>query len=176
MMTLTANADETTKHIEKLVSKQRVSNKKKYAVYRSRRVYCPPRMFQGTNRYPPQNLPKNQTPPQPVVPAYVRKQMKELFRSFPNGIPVMHLDSAFSRIYGTGINYRHYGFQNQYEFLQSLKDVVKVEEYDRGEWRVFPVDYTGVRETQSAQYIDKHEQHSSQTNNQDRPSKGRGLC
>jgi hypothetical protein len=107
-------------------------------------------------------------------------------------------------MYGTGINYRHYGFQNQYEFLQSLKDIIKVEEVERGEWRVFPVDNIGNRETrelpprlqakannqlnmqtsqenyqatQPVQHSAVQEQQRPQDNNRRRrPSKGRGLC
>ncbi|XP_060568435.1 tudor domain-containing protein 5-like [Ruditapes philippinarum] len=201
VMTLTANADDTTKHIQRLVSRQKVSNKQKYAVYRNRGGGGPPRMYQGNNRYPRRSA-SNLAPPQPMVPAYVRRQIKDLFRSFPNGIPVTHLDSAFSRMYGTGINYRHYGFQNQYEFLQSLKDIIKVEEVERGEWRVFPVDNIGNREprelpprlqakvnnqhnmqtsqenyqaTQPVQHSAVQGQHQPQeSNRRRRPSKGRG--
>lgn len=183
LMILKAKADETTKHIEKLVSKQKVGNKKKYAVYRSRGV-VPPRFYQGStgNRYPPRQVATSQ----PVVPAYVKKQVKEIFRSFPDGIPVHQLDSAFSRVYGTGINYCNYGFQNQNEFLQSMKDIVKVEELYKGEWLVLPVDFSAkppTRYRQNApeednilneQQIPANRQKNISTQNQKRPSKGRG--
>ncbi|KAL4218912.1 hypothetical protein ACF0H5_021500 [Mactra antiquata] len=143
MMTLSAKADETTKHIQKLVSKQKVPNKKKYAVYRQRGGYGPPHRYQmpDRSRYPPRRQYQQLAPPQPVVPAFVRRQMGDLFRSFPDGVEVIYLEKAFMRVYGTGLNYQHYGFMNQYEFLQSMGDIIKVEEVRKGEWYVLPVEY-----------------------------------
>lgn len=151
-MTLTAKADETTKHIEALVSKQKVNNKKKYAVYRNRGggggQRGPPRSYSGyqSQSMPPRynqrtGRPGMPQPPSRHVPAYVRNQIRELFKSFPDGLPLKQLDSAFFNLYGTRIEYVKFGFYNGTEFLQSLKDIVRFEEYSNGEMRILPVGY-----------------------------------
>lgn len=147
-MTLKAKADETTKHIEKLVSKQKVTNKKKYAVHRTRgRGGGGPggRQFYGQRFQAPlpqqrysRPMPPHMTPRPPMVPAYIRRQLVELFKSFPDGLYLSQLDSAFSRLFGTGINYRTFGFPDQYELLRSIPEDVRLEKtnYD---WKLIPV-------------------------------------
>lgn len=186
MMTLRAKADETTKHIQSLVSKQKVNNKNKYAVYRQKRNGQ--RSFQYSGQQHQRNQSQtNPAPAPPMVPAYLRNQIQDFFKSFPNGLGIMQFDGAFGRIYGTRINFRNYGFPNLFELLKSMPDIVRVQLVNRSEWIVVPVitkashvsptfrSGTNVPAQEKSppgvqQYLDASDR------NQKRPSRGRGIC
>ncbi|XP_052789839.1 uncharacterized protein LOC128224159 isoform X2 [Mya arenaria] len=146
MMTLKAKADETTQHIVRLVSKQNVRNRNKFAVNRQRNRgsshYVINSRFAGPA--PSQRpMPRHMVPPPPMVPANLRIKLKEMFKSFPTGIGLTQFDTAFCKLYGTGINYRQYGFPDHYEFLKSVSDIVKLEQITN-ELRVVPAIQTPV--------------------------------
>lgn len=186
MMTLRAKADETTKHIQSLVSKQKVNNKNKYAVYRQKRNGQRTSQYSGQQHQ--RNRPQtNPAPAPPMVPAYLRNQIQDLFKSFPNGLGIMQFDGAFGRIYGTRINFSNYGFPNLFELLKSMPDIVRVQLVNRSEWIVVPVTTKtshvspAVKSGTNVPTQEKRppgvQQYSDFSDgNQKRPSRGRGIC
>ncbi|KAK3609122.1 hypothetical protein CHS0354_036033 [Potamilus streckersoni] len=173
MMTLQAIADETNRHIQKLVSKQKISNTKKYAVLRKGRGRgsSAPQRFGGASHYRPPPSPK------PFIPAYIRNNIKQLFLSFPQGVLLTDFDKAFSRRFGMQINYQKYGFHSMKEFLGSLLDLVCLQE-ENGDWLVVPADsFKKLKEpTKLASPLRNPEPEVPQktVNEVARPSKGRG--
>ena len=187
-MTLKAKADETTAHIERLVTKQKVTNKKKYAVYRQRPGSGggrgPSKGYQGGMQYSNRPRPQgNLMPPAPMVPAYLRHQIQDMFKSFPNGLDVLDMDPAFCRLYGTKINFKHYGFMNMYDLLMSIPDSITIQKSSSTEWKVMP-----VRRYRTPQQTRPNSAQTKQTSpigvtphpdqedrNKKRPSRGRGM-
>lgn len=147
VMCLEPVAQEASVHIQKLVSKQKVNNKNKWATLRQggpsvRTRRPPPPRFHRThnnNRFPQQNRPPliKQLPP-PSISAYIRKQISELLKSYPNGLPLTHFDTAFSRRFGVPLSPTGLGFNSMKELLASLPDIAKLKEFLGGEWRVAP--------------------------------------
>ncbi|XP_076353729.1 tudor domain-containing protein 5-like isoform X2 [Tachypleus tridentatus] len=107
--------DETTKHIEKLVSRQKVSNSNM-----SRRI---PRMKLKPNR----NISV-----QPKVPASLRRQIQELMMSYPNGINIGNFETAFIRHFGMSLNCIIYGFDCVETLLRDIGDIVVLESTSYG--------------------------------------------
>ncbi|XP_021340324.1 tudor domain-containing protein 5-like, partial [Mizuhopecten yessoensis] len=148
VMCLEPVAQEASVHIQKLVSKQKVNNKNKWATLRnggpSTRSRGPPqpRSFRSynSNRHqlshaPPRNTRPNRPNP---VSAYIRKQISELLKSYPNGLPLTHFDTAFSRRFGVPLSPSGLGFDSMKDLLDSLPDIAKLKEFQGGEWRVAP--------------------------------------
>lgn len=146
VMCLQPVAQEASVHIQKLVSKQKVNNKNKWATLRrggptprSRSGPTAPRHYRSyvnNNRRPPSQAP----PPsfQPMVSAYIRKQIAELLKSYPNGLPVTHFDTAFSRRFGVQLSPTGLGFNSVKDLLSVLPDIAKLKEFQGGELRVSP--------------------------------------
>ncbi|KAH3791865.1 hypothetical protein DPMN_145356, partial [Dreissena polymorpha] len=200
VMTLKAKPDETTAHIQSLVSRQKIPNKRKFAIHRQHGVGGGSRRYQPPPRYhsSPSHSRYNQpSPPPPMVPAYIRSQLRALLNSFPNGLAVSQLDTAFNRMFGTGINYRHYGFPDQHELLRSMPNIVQLQQ-SNFDWRVYPIPEAKSPSTQTQQqqspesqkgppsFLTSPELPNTMTgvltqqsptetgDNQQRPSKGRG--
>jgi hypothetical protein len=121
MMCLEAIPDDTTRHIAKLVSKQKIPNKKKYATMR---------------KGPPPRMQRKQVPPS--LPHYIRKNISELFKSYGNGLPLTHFDTAYSKRFGSMFSFSRLGFVSMKELIYSVPDLVILKEYQGGEWRVLP--------------------------------------
>lgn len=121
MMCLEVIPDDTTRHIAKLVSKQKISNPQKYATMR---------------RGPPPRKQQRQLPS--TLPHYIRKNISELFRSYSNGLPLTHFDTAYSRRFGSMFSFSRLGFVSLKELLYSIPDIVMLKEFQAGEWRVLP--------------------------------------
>ena len=177
-MTLSAKADEATKHIQSLVSRQKLDPKKKYAVLQKRPRTQ--RHFSASYRThgPPQ--------PAPLVSAYVIGQIKQLLRCHTDGLPLTHFNSVFSRKYGASLNFKRFGFDSLYELLSSLRDVVRIQELQEGERWVTAADIPGrsaaLQPPTRSQVVDETRAQGQQTRSrlsdestgQKRPSKGRG--
>ena len=160
-MTLRAIADETTKHIENLVSKQKKPSKKKRIMYQGREPNLP-----NMNSRPPRFSKGGLLPPPKIVPAYVRKQIITLFKGYRCGIALENLDDAFIRQFGNRINFSHYGFKSWEEFLNSLKDVISIKEMPNGDWRLLPVE--GLYDSN----LDKSRKHKAISADEHQPDVG----
>ncbi|XP_050394342.2 tudor domain-containing protein 5 [Patella vulgata] len=116
---LRATADETTRHIEKLVSRQKVTNKNKWAVLR-----------QKSNR--PSY--RSRYAPAPSVPVSIRQQIRQMFRH-TKSLPLTHFDGFFYKRFGFHLDHEGLGFSTVKILLESIPDTVSlVNQY--GEWRV----------------------------------------
>ncbi|CAC5377238.1 TDRD5 [Mytilus coruscus] len=122
MMCLEVIPDDTTRHIAKLVSKQKIPNKNKYATMR---------------RGPPPR--KQQYKVTSSLPHYIRNNISELFRSYSNGLPLTHFDTAYSKRFGSIFSFSRLGFVSMKELLYSIPECVLLKEFQAGEWRVLPV-------------------------------------
>lgn len=182
-MTLSAKADEATKHIQSLVSRQKLDPKKKYAVLRNKQSS----RYQGSAGS--RNRGHGPAPPPPLVSAYVLGQIKQLLRCHTDGLPLTHFNNVFSKKYGQSLNFRRFGFGSLHELLYSLKDVVRLQELQGGEWWVRSADSLGkaafshpvvkspvTEDTRGhGQGQEYKSRFSDEASNQKRPSKGRGI-
>ena len=126
VMCVAGIADSNTAHIQKLVSKQKVANKNKWATLR--------------RGGPPPQRHRSQPPcPLPTVPAFLRNHLKELFKSYPDGLPFTHFDAAFSKRFNIQIDPIRIGFTSLRELLKSVPFILEVKELQNGEVRVYPV-------------------------------------
>lgn len=180
MMTLSAKADEATRHIQSLVSRQKIDNKKKYAVLRNR----PSSRYQRSTGA--QYRAHGPSPPAPLVSAYVLGQIKQLLRCHTDGLPLTHFNNVFSKKYGTSLNFKRFGFGSLHELLSSLKDTVRLQELQGGEWWIKAAESPGKsaasRPALKSQISNDDSVQGQQTGSrlldevagQKRPSKGRG--
>lgn len=113
---MTGVADESSKHIAKLVSKQRVNTRK------SRRI---------------SKQPVNTKPL--IVPSQCRKNIQELLSVYPNGVLDTAFLSAYNRHYGSQLDYSGLGFRSMPEFFNAMQDIAVIEKYPRGGYRVCAV-------------------------------------
>lgn len=119
-------ADSNTAHIQKLVSKQKVANKNKWATLRK-------------GGPPPQRHRTQQPRPLPTVPPFIRNYLTQLFKSYPDGLPFTHFDAAFSKRFNIQIDPIRLGFTSLRELLKSVPYILEVKELQNGEVRVCPV-------------------------------------
>ena len=124
VMCLSAVADESTAHIQKLVGKQKINNKNKYATLRK-------------GGPPPQRHRSGPPRPTPTVPAFIRKNLWLLFKSYPDGLPLTHFEPAFARRFNCQLQFSRLGFSSIRDLLLSVPDIVKVQDFG-GEIRVVP--------------------------------------
>jgi len=104
VMCLQAVAQEATLHIQRLVSKQKVSNKKKWATLRRGGPIATSSRY-SNNSNSRSRGPTQYHKPQPSVPAYIRKQLTQLLRAYQSGLPLTHFDTAFSRRFGVQLDF-----------------------------------------------------------------------
>ena len=105
-------ADSSTKHIAKLVARQKTSS-------RSRRVSKAPICTKPL-----------------VVPSFFRSNIKELLLSYPSGILGSALNSAYARNYGDEINFAKLGFKSMSHLLGNMQDIVTIVKDGKGGFRV----------------------------------------
>ncbi|NXD15264.1 TDRD5 protein, partial [Nothocercus nigrocapillus] len=117
---LKAVADETTKDIAKLISKQRTSVKARNAASRANGFHC------SRNQ---QRLPRRGRTP-PVLPAAVKSELKDLLSSSP--VLLSDFNKAFSRRFGRAFKYMQYGFFSMLEMLRSVSDIIAIEQSRAG--------------------------------------------
>lgn len=142
-MVLTAVSNAATEHIHRLVANQRVDPRKKRNHKKSFAFLAP-----YANRYPdrgPQAYNgyvsnwRNTTPPRfraqakhrtvPCVPAPVQKQIKELLKNHPEGLPFTHFTTIFRCRYGVQLDSFSMGFNSDQEMLSSLSDILVLKEF-----------------------------------------------
>lgn len=126
VMCVAGIADSNTAHIQKLVSKQKVANKNKWATLRK-------------GGPPPQRHKTQQPRPLPTVPPFIRNYLTQLFKSYPDGLPFTHFDAAFSKRFNIQIDPIRLGFTSLRELLKSVPYILEVKELQNGEVRVCPV-------------------------------------
>ncbi|NWI21643.1 TDRD5 protein, partial [Crypturellus soui] len=117
---LRAVADETTKDIAKLISKQRTSVKARSAAPKANG-------FRSSKNQ--QRLPRRGRSP-PVLPAAVKSELKDLLSSNP--VLLSDFNKAFSRRFGRTFKYMHYGFFSMLEMLRSVSDIIAIEQSRAG--------------------------------------------
>lgn len=107
-------ADATTRHIASLVARQKKTSSK-----RKTRV----------TTYHPE--------PAPVVPHFIRTQIKELLSGYPSGLLGSMFAVAFSRRFGQELNYDKLRFSSLGHLLKSISDIVRIEDMRGGGYRVY---------------------------------------
>ncbi|XP_069718177.1 tudor domain-containing protein 5 [Phaenicophaeus curvirostris] len=117
---LKAIADETTKGIAKLVARQEKSAKsrkndavKARAAFPSRNTKCLPRKASA-----------------PVLPAAVKAELQDLLSSSP--LLLGNFERAYRRRFGRLFQYRRYGFVSMFQVLESVSDIIVVEQTKAG--------------------------------------------
>lgn len=136
VMCVAGIADSNTAHIQKLVSKQKVANKNKWATLRK-------------GGPPPQRHRTQQPRPLPTVPPFIRNYLTQLFKSYPDGLPFTHFDAAFSKRFNIQIDPIRLGFTSLRELLKSVPYILEVKELQNGEVRVCPVSKSYDQPSQS---------------------------
>ena len=133
-------AQASSVHIQNLVSKQKVTNKKKWATLRP----GGPTNY-NRNRLGPMPPPRYASSPQynykPTVPAFVRRQIDQLLKSYTNGLPLTHFDTAFSKRFGSQICYKKLGFQSMRSLLETIPYTARIKDFQGGEVRVISISY-----------------------------------
>lgn len=107
-------ADATTRHIASLVARQ-----KKPSTKRKTRL----------TSYHPE--------PAPVVPHIIRTQITELLSQYPSGLLGSMFAVAFNRRFGQELNYERLKFKSLRNLLESIFDIVRIEEMRGGCYRVY---------------------------------------
>lgn len=113
-LSISGIADATTRHIASLVARQ-----KKHSTKRKTRL----------TSYRPE--------PAPIVPHILRTQITELLSQYPSGLLGSMLNVAFSRRFGQELNYERLKFKSLRNLLESIFDIVRIEEMRGGSYRVY---------------------------------------
>ena len=163
-------ADESTRHIQSLVNRQKVDVqnclKKRRATARAHVVpvsSSSSRPFSqrpgggsysvGQSRTTPSQgvgynsrpRPRGPPPVQSSVPAYVRSQIKSLVISHPNGIHNAHFNMLFAEKFGHTICCNKLGFETLRHMCQAMSEFVSIEKLAEGEFRIYErSNYPGV--------------------------------
>ncbi|XP_067859837.1 tudor domain-containing protein 5 [Heptranchias perlo] len=113
--------NETTKGIEELVAKAKVSSKTKRNLRKTRFELTQKQAF----------LPRrcNTTP---ILPALVKCELRELVASFPGGVLLSDFDKSFVKKYGRPFQYTRYGFYSLQEVLRAAADDLEIQQTRRG--------------------------------------------
>lgn len=134
-------ADSTTKHIQKLVSRQRKDKakikKKRAAVNRrSQRdaIYSYQQPPRRTGPSPFSSLSFKVPAVKSTVPASLQSQVKHILKEHPAGISSFEFKDVFYRVHNYDINFKKLGFDSLWEFVRAIPGVkashVSKEEYD----------------------------------------------
>ena len=106
-------ADSSTRHIAKLVSRQKVTSK-------SRRISKPTRSTKPV-----------------VVPSYFRANIKDLLSCHHDGVLGSELSKTYAKRYGEEINYKKLGFKSLGNLLNSIPDIATIVQIPQGGFRVY---------------------------------------
>ena len=113
--------DKNTLHIQKLVSKQRVTKKPP----RREPIRRPPRIITAPR-------------PEPVVPPFLRMQIKQLLDDQPTPIMSSSFATLFRKRFGHTIDCFQYDFPSLATLLNSIPDVLTLEPQRGGGFQIFP--------------------------------------
>ncbi|XP_078096023.1 tudor domain-containing protein 5 [Mustelus asterias] len=113
--------NETTKGIEDLMAKAKVSSKTRHNLRKTRYQFTQKQTFLP-RRY-------NTTP---VLPALVKCELRELVASFPGGILLSDFDRSFRKKYGRPFQYTRYGFYSLQEVLKAAGDDLEIQQTRQG--------------------------------------------
>ncbi|XP_041061729.1 tudor domain-containing protein 5 isoform X2 [Carcharodon carcharias] len=113
--------NETTKGIEELVAKAKVSTKTKRNLRKTRYELMQKQAFLP-RRY-------NTTP---ILPALVKCELRELVASFPGGVLLSDFDKSFMKRYGRPFQYTRYGFYSLQEVLKATGDDIEIQQTRQG--------------------------------------------
>ena len=90
------------------------------------------------------SAPKRKTRPttyrperEPVVPHFIRTQIKELLSGYPSGLLGSMFALAFHRRFGQELSYEKLRFKSLGHLLESMSDVVRIEDMRGGGYRVY---------------------------------------
>ena len=75
--------------------------------------------------------------PVPVVPHFIRTQIKELLSGYPSGLLGSMFALAFHRRFGQELSYEKLRFKSLGHLLESLTDIVRIEDMRGGGYRVY---------------------------------------
>lgn len=106
--------DATTRHIARLVARQKKSS---------------PRRKKRLTSYQPEQA--------PVLPHFIRTQIKELLTGYPSGLLGSMFAAAFKRRFGEEINYKRLEFKSLNQLLEAIPDIVEIEHMRGGGFRVY---------------------------------------
>ena len=106
--------DATTRHIARLVARQKKSS---------------PRRKKRLTSYQPEQA--------PVLPHFIRTQIKELLTGYPSGLLGSMFAAAFKRRFGEEINYKRLEFKSLSQLLEAIPDIVEIEHMRGGGFRVY---------------------------------------
>ncbi|XP_072416188.1 tudor domain-containing protein 5-like [Chiloscyllium punctatum] len=109
--------NETTKGIEELVAKAKVSTKTKRNLRKSRYELVQKQVF----------LPRRYNT-KPILPALVKCELRELVASFPGGVLLSDFDKSFMKRYGRPFQYTRYGFYSLQEVLKAAADDIEIQQ------------------------------------------------
>ncbi|XP_074733372.1 tudor domain-containing protein 5 [Strix uralensis] len=117
---LKAIADENTKAIARLVTKQRRGPRARKSAVTKADAASPSKN--------PQNLPQRNRAP--ILPAVVKAELQDLLSSSP--LLLSDFDKAFFRRFGRAFQYTQYGFSSMFEVLGNMSDIIVVEQTRAG--------------------------------------------
>ena len=112
-------ADDSTRHIARMVARQSGGKKGK-----SISVPTHPTVSMVTRRGTSW---ASKDPPLPKPPLTFQAQLKTLFLSYPNGVALQDFAEAFARRFGYYFSYRGWGFTSLEQVLKSIPEVITVE-------------------------------------------------
>ncbi|XP_033119146.1 uncharacterized protein LOC117118617 [Anneissia japonica] len=134
--------DDTTRHIQRMVMKQKVDTKKRGGVSKitrptaQRQKSYRPAIGRNTNKSNYTTKPRQVKPMnKPVVPAHMQHEIKELLILFANGINATNFASVFNDEYGYTIDYKRLGFDSSLDFFKCIPDI-EVETLKPGGFRI----------------------------------------
>ncbi|XP_048799763.1 tudor domain-containing protein 5 isoform X1 [Lagopus muta] len=116
---LKAVADETTKDISKLISRQKTSGKARSVARKGRAAF----LSQNQWDLPPKGKTR-------VLPAAVKRELQDLLSSSP--LLLLDFNDAYYTRFKRTFQYRQYGFLSIFEVFESMSDTIMVKETKEG--------------------------------------------
>lgn len=113
-LSISGIADAATRHIASLVARQKKSTAK--------------RRTRVTSHRPE---------PTPVVPYFIRMQIRELLSGYPSGLLGSMFAIAYNRRFGQELDYNRLRFKSLGHLLESVPDIVRIEDMRGGGYRVY---------------------------------------
>ena len=91
----------------------------------------------GSRRYPTGGSRRPPLLPDPIVPPFIRAQIREVLHSYPNGLLGFTFNEAFARRFGNQLMPQRLGFTSMGDLLRSVADIARMEEMRGGGFRIF---------------------------------------